>query len=163
MKNKTSDSAAYAIGENLFILLPFLVMIIIYFKQDKLSSIFYEPEWSLASTVMIGQSIIKLIHTITKSASKNKNLSFRSYTIGAVLSFLVVIGLVPLIIILSLVFLSDKNEDWLMILQIIYFAVALTIFTAMNVGQIKTEEEDEEETKNQISALNSKIREYEKK
>lgn len=142
MSEKKSDSTAYAIGEMLFILLPFIVMLIIYTYENKLSSIIYEPEWSLASSVMFGQSVIKFIHTITKSASKKGNRKFFSYTIGTIFSVLIVLGLVPSLIILALVFISKEPQLWLITLQIIYFFLASIVFTCINILHISIEEDE---------------------
>lgn len=139
---KSSQATGYAIGEISFIILPFIVMIIIYIYLNKLNNILYEPEWSLASSVMFGQSIIKMIHAIN-NGTKGKKVHLKSYNIGAMISLLIVIGLIPSLIVLSLIFTSKEIPNWLMIMQIIYFIFAITIFTIANVMQIKFEEDNE--------------------
>jgi hypothetical protein len=146
--NKESQKMSYAFGELLFIFLPFLVMAIIYFYKNKINTILYEPEWSLAASVMFGQSIIKFIHILTKKRA-GKTMTVKTYNLGAGLSAIMVLGLVPTLISLSLIFTSELVPDWLMITQIILFVLATIVFSAINMLQIDIEEEEEEKIERQ--------------
>lgn len=147
--SKKSQANGFAIGEIVFILLPFIVMTIIYVYENKLITILKEPEWSLASSVMFGQSIIKIIHCMTRNSFMEKKTIYE-YNLGAALAIFIVLGLVPSLIVLSLIFISNNTPEWLIVFQIILFITALIVFTTINRLQVQLEEEVEEKTKKQI-------------
>jgi hypothetical protein len=133
-KDKDDESIAYAIGEISFIFLPFIVMIIIFSFKENLGNILNQPEWSLAASVMFGQSIIKLIYSIRKS----RGVYF--YRLGAVISLLVILGLVPSLTVLSLIFISTIVPLWLIVLQMILFIISAILFFGANAIQVNEDQ-----------------------
>ena len=91
-QNRVKNNQAYGfiIGELSFILLPFLVMTLIYIYKNNLNHLLKEPEWSLTASVLFGQSIIKLIHTIIKAGKDGK--AIKHYNVGAFISLLILFG-----------------------------------------------------------------------
>lgn len=138
-KENESQSWGFALGEICFILLPFVVMLIILLYQGKITEIFNKPEWSFASSVMFGQTIIKLIHSIGK---KRENYVVYQYNAGAFIAAIIVLGLVPSLILLALLFTTLIVPLWIIISQLVIFVLALILFTTINLMIIKEEEED---------------------
>ena len=134
---KEKQVYGYLIGELSFILLPFLVMTLIYTDKNNLDRIFEEPSWSLTAAVLFGQSIIKMIHIVVK-ASMN-GISIKHYNVGAFISLLILLGLVPSLVVLSLIYNHDIVPIWLIILQMIVFALSIISYCAISKLQVEEE------------------------
>ncbi|PWB55996.1 MAG: hypothetical protein C3F13_02745 [Anaerolineales bacterium] len=120
------------IAELLFIILPFIVIGIISFSKGEFSAFFRIPEWSLASSILVGQTIVKLISGLV---SKPRKIAWENTAL--ILSIIIVLILVPVLIILSLIMTTDTPSAWLVIAQIIYFFLSATLFYAGgSIGQI---------------------------
>jgi hypothetical protein len=139
-EKKNSQVYAYVIGELAFIFMPFLVMTIIFAYKLKLDEMLKEPEWSLASAVMFGQAIIKMYNGI----SKNKNNEILHYNVSALFALIMLFGLVPSLIVLSLIYNSTVDlPNWLIIVQIFLFILAVIVFSVVNKIHFEIEEENE--------------------
>ena len=146
MRKKDNQAWAYVIGELAFIFMPFLVMTIIFAYKMKLNQILTEPEWSLASAVMFGQSIIKMYHSLSKVNPKGKVMH---YNVSAMFSLVILFGLVPSLIILSLIYTTDcELPNWVVITQIILFILAVIVFSGVNKLHIEIEEDENERLNN---------------
>lgn len=139
-----SQANAFALGEICFILLPFIVMILLFLYKNNIGQIFNEPEWSLAASVMFGQSIIKLIHMI---GIPKKSSSIYQYRLGTMVSIIILLGLVPSLIILALIYTSQEPLLWLNIMQVVLFVLAIILFYSVNYGVVQFEEEEKEKEK----------------
>lgn len=128
-KGKNNQILGYIIGEFSFVILPFLVITLIHLYKGDIDHIFSSTEWSIVSAVIFGQSIIKLIHAIGK-VHKTKNIMH--YNIGAIVSLIIVVGLVPCLILLALISISCCVPTWLQVIQIILFVLALVVFYFAN-------------------------------
>jgi len=142
---KNTQSNAFALSELCFILLPFVVIIITFGFKENLIDIFKIPEWSLASSVMFGQTIIKVIYTIGKNYGKGNYLPY--YNTGAFVSLIILFGLAPSLTVLSLIFTINDVPIWLIVLQFILFILAIFIFYLVNTILILEEEEKEVKNK----------------
>jgi hypothetical protein len=133
MRIKNSQNNAYSIlgAEFLFILLPFIVSGIVFSYKGDLSRLLTMPEWSLAASVLIGQSLVKFISGMLA----NKDVyTARWERVALAISFLIVVGLVPSLIILSLVLVDGVHTGRLMIAQGGIFALAVVVFFAFGAG-----------------------------
>ena len=142
-KKKNSQAVAYVIGELAFIFMPFLVMTIIFAYKQKLNQMLCEPEWSLASAVMFGQAIIKMYHGV----SKNDNKTILHYNVSALFALIMLFGLVPSLIVLSLIYNTSAGDlpSWLIIIQICLFILAVLVFSAINKLHVEIEEKENKE------------------
>ena len=124
---------AYAIlgAEFLFILLPFIVSAIVFSYKGDYSKLLRIPEWSLAASVLIGQSLVKFISGMLANRDSYKAHWER---VALAVSFLIVLGLVPSLIILCLVLLDGLASTGLMISQVFIFALAVAAFFAFGAG-----------------------------
>jgi len=140
-KKNSSQAHNFAIGETCFIIMPFIVMTIIFAFKHKLEEMLFVPEWSLAASVMFGQTIIKIIHSIGKYSVR---YTIYQYRLGMYLSFIIIIGLVPSLVILSIINSFNKQEipNWIYIIQIILFIIATVIFYLINGLQVEQEEDE---------------------
>lgn len=139
-KKKASQTWGYLISELSFIFVPFLVMTIIFAYKMKLSQIFSEPEWSLASAVMFGQSIIKSYHGFSKASHPGRILH---YNIAGMFSLIILFGLIPSLIILSIIYTAEYDLPlWVIILQIFLFILAVFVFSIINIISFEFEEKE---------------------
>jgi ABC-type polysaccharide transport system permease subunit len=101
-RRKNSQINAFAIlgAEFMFILLPFVVSGIVFSYKGDYSKMLGMHEWSLAASVLIGQSLVKFISGMLA----NRDVYTAHWErVALAISFLIVAGLVPSLIILSLV------------------------------------------------------------
>jgi ABC-type polysaccharide transport system permease subunit len=130
---RNSHKNAYAIlgAEFLFILLPFIVSGIVFSYKGHYSKLLDMHEWSLAACVLIGQSLVKFISGMLA----NKDVyTARWERVAFAISFLIVAGLVPSLIILSLVLIDGVHSRGLAIAQVGIFVLAVVVFFAFGGG-----------------------------
>ncbi|MDQ1591607.1 MAG: hypothetical protein QOG71_2234 [Pyrinomonadaceae bacterium] len=113
------------LAEVLFIILPFIVTGIVFSYQGVPLKIIYLPEWSLASSVLMGQALVKYISNILSSKGQ-RNLHWERVALS--LSALIVFGLAPSLLILSLILVTDPFSKGLAISQIVLFLLGLLAF-----------------------------------
>jgi hypothetical protein len=130
----------YFLSEISFVILPLIVISIVYLCKNEIIKLFYSPEWSFATTIIIGQIILKLISIVLNS--KNSVIKYR---VEGSLAFAIVFGLIPSSIFLVF-FLLEITPFWLVIVQIIYFIMSLFAFYLI-IG-MKTDMELNGEIKN---------------
>lgn len=130
-KNKKSDNSkerkvqynAIVTAEILFVLLPFIVIGIISFHKGDVSRIFSIPEWSLASAILVGQTIVKLISGLL---AKPREIVWEK--VALLLAILIVLVLVPSLIVLTLVMISEEVPLWLILFQVSVFFLSVFLF-----------------------------------
>jgi|GEM_PF-1779493 len=131
-KRRHQNNAYSILGaEFLFILLPFIVSGIVFSHKGDYSRLLYMPEWSLAASVLIGQSLVKFISGMLA----NKDVyTARWERVAFGISFLIVVGLVPSLIILSLVLAAGVPSLGLIIAQLVIFPFGVVVFFAFGAG-----------------------------
>jgi hypothetical protein len=115
----------------MFILLPFVVSGIVFSYKGDYSKLLGMHDWSLAASVLIGQSLVKFISGMLANRG--------AYTahwerVALAISFLIVAGLVPSLIILSLVLVDGVYSKQMAIAQLGIFALAVAVFFAFGAG-----------------------------
>lgn len=110
-----------ATAELLFVVLPFIVIAITLAHRGELRTIFYLPEWSIVSAVIMGQTIRTLVSLV---------LGEKVYKapILLALTILIVFGLVPILVILSIVLIADKVSTALAAVQGTMFCISAFLF-----------------------------------
>jgi hypothetical protein len=125
---KTSDPSTANIlciigSEALFVILPLIVLAIVFVSSGKSTLLFSSPEWSFASSIFIGLSIVKLISAVGFS---DREIHWQRPAF--VVAGLIVLGLVPSLIILSLMLTAQNPSRGLIITQISLFLVGVAAF-----------------------------------
>ncbi|WP_278183522.1 hypothetical protein [Vibrio misgurnus] len=121
--NKSSQNAwLILLSEYLFIFLPFLVIGIIKIYKSDFSTFFQAADWSFAASILFGQVIVKLVSgsVIHKKA--------RWQRVVVLLSFILVLGLVPSLVVLALVLIDGGVSSFLVITQLVLFTLASVVF-----------------------------------
>jgi hypothetical protein len=136
MENQAKEARFFAIGELFFVLLPIIVLLITFSVNHKIDEFFKLPEWSILTAVMFGQSIIKNIHIVGKSM-KVGTLNY--YQFGAIIAAILIIGLIPSLVILSLIFTLNTLPFWVYIAQLILFIIAIILFYFANGSSVFAE------------------------
>lgn len=120
-------SAAGIVAELLFVLLPLVVITIIRLVDlETIGAIMRLPDWSFASAVLFGQSIVKLVGGVAAQRSPG-----RWEAISLVVSILVVLGLVPALVVLALTLSLESPPSGLIILQVLLFVVSIGVFATI--------------------------------
>jgi len=133
-----SRSKGVVISEILFIILPLIIIVIYLFIQKSTISIFYKSDWTFASIVLFGQSIIKFTSGLIKS-----NMKFHWQKVALILSFLIVIGLIPATIVLILILGSPSISLRLVVLQMVVFIVSVLVYFFIgSTGQLYLDKEE---------------------
>jgi len=131
MKSET-ESKLVILSEILFVLLPILIILIIHLLTSHSTSIFRSHELSYATIVLFGQTIVKFATGICKSKAKN-----RWQLVAFILTSIIILGLVPSIVILSLLLLINEPDIWILWAQLIFFIFSVcTTYIVGTVGQM---------------------------
>jgi hypothetical protein len=117
-----------ASSELLFVVLPFIVIAITLRHRGEFHSILYLPEWSIVSAVVMGQAIIRLVYTVLGDDKETEVSIF-------IITLLLVFGLVPILVVLSIVLIADKVSTSLAVVQGVGFLTSTTIFWFASLAQ----------------------------
>lgn len=110
------------LSEYLFIFLPFLVIGIIKIYKADFSTFFQAADWSFAASILFGQVIVKLV----SGSVIYKNAKWQRVVV--LLSFILVLGLVPSLIVLALILIDGGVSDFLVNMQLTLFSLASLVF-----------------------------------
>jgi len=120
------------VAEFSFVLLPLLVIAILHAAESRICNIFYAPEWSFATSVLFGLTIVKLIMGVAA-----REHSFHWQFIGLTAALLLVFGLVPSLIVLSVVFRASQPSLGFAIAQLFLFLIStVSFFIFGTIGQM---------------------------
>lgn len=133
MKNSKSQGASLVlIADYIFYLLPFMILLIIRLAQDKFSDLLLISDWSIASTIMYGQLIVKLSSALA-STSRDKKIP----AITLYLTVLVCLGLVVNVVVYVLMLLMPSTGIGITQLVLFFFASVCHFVFGAAVGYIK--------------------------
>lgn len=117
-----------ALVEVLFVILPLVVLIIVLsYKGRTWAAMLESAEWSFATAVFIGQSIVKVVQGVTGHRSRKVNAE----RIGLIVALLVVLGLVPALTVLGLVLVNEPPPHFLINLQLFLFVGSIAVFVLL--------------------------------
>jgi hypothetical protein len=116
------NTLSLLVSEVLFIILPLIVLAIVLTYQRKSFELFHTPEWSFISTIIFGQILLKII----AAALSSKDFQWQRIVFTA--AFLIVLGIVPSLLILTLVLVSDTPSNTLAIAQLVLCFVSIILF-----------------------------------
>ncbi len=111
------------VSELLFILLPFFVIVPVYAYLHRAREIPWHPEWSIASAVLFGQTIIKLLRVARVGNSQMAGL-YAALAIAPGLVFSIAI-----LVIMESEEQSLQPPPWLAVTQGVWFLVAVVYFS----------------------------------
>ncbi|MGD0442470.1 MAG: hypothetical protein ABSA39_00905 [Edaphobacter sp.] len=114
-----------AFSDLCFVLLPFIVISIILIFTGRWHEVLYVPEWSIATPVVVGQTISRMVSSIANRSVVKEGVVF---VICAVIVFL----LVPSLIILGFVLEAPKVTTGLAVTQIALFLAGVVLSFIMN-------------------------------
>ncbi|ANB21971.1 MULTISPECIES: hypothetical protein [Alteromonas] len=117
MKLKAQGAVMYLMASYLFVLLPFVILVIVKFAQDKTSELLLLSDWSIASSVIYGQLIVKLT-TALAGTSKSKKMAGITFNITLLICFGLAINIVVYVLMLVM---PSENIGFI---QLILFAAA---------------------------------------
>ena len=115
-------------AELAFLLAPFVVIAFAYLYKGDLRNVLYTPYWSLASSILIGQALIRFIARLLQSNAHDPTISWERVTL--IFSVLIVLGLVPSLVVLLLVLISTQPSAYLGIAQMVLFVVGFCLYLA---------------------------------
>lgn len=119
------------IAELCFIFLPFVVIIIVDFTKGDSARLIQTSDWSLASTLLFGQTIVKLIMGV--AAQKR---SFKYQHFGLITALIIVVGLVPSIATIIMFHFFSRLTDLGIVIQFILLGLSIFVFLVFGtIGQ----------------------------
>lgn len=132
--NKAESNAKLIIFiELLFSILPLIIIFILHIALNKpLKEIFYSTDISFVSVAVFGQTVIRFMSGIAKSQTK-KNWQ----KIAFISSLLFILGVVPSIIYLILIYLNVLSSKIVYFLQLICFFLSVVCYWVIGtIGQM---------------------------
>ena len=131
MSNINHQNSRYILlSEYLFILVPFVVIVIVRSYNGSLQTLFEAPDWSFAASILWGQTIVKLV-----AGGSSGTVVWQRMTL--IISAIFVFGLIPSLVTLTIMLISESPPIYHVYLQLILFVLAsLVYFLVGSVGQI---------------------------
>lgn len=114
---KKQSTSLVLIADYIFYLLPFIILLITRLAQGELSNFLLISDWSIASTIMYGQLIVKLSSTL---AATNKQKKIPAITLY--LTSLVCLGLVVNVVVYVLMLIMPNANIGMT--QLVLFSIA---------------------------------------
>ncbi|MDN2481240.1 hypothetical protein [Vibrio agarivorans] len=134
---KTANSNILAlIADYIFVILPFVIILIVRSAQGVTGSFYMLPDWGIAATIVYGQLIVKLATALARTNKPKKTSAVNFY-----LTLLIAFGLVVNVVI-NILMLVIPNEV-LGKTQIVLFTLAtmchFIVGTAVNYIELPIE------------------------
>ena len=99
--NKPQGSVLSLMADYIFVLLPFIILVIVKFAQDKSSELILLSDWSIASSIIYGQLIVKL-STALASTTKSKKMPGITFNITILVCLGLAINIVIYVLMLTM-------------------------------------------------------------
>jgi len=116
-KHKPQGEILSLMASYIFVILPFIILVIVKFAQDKSSELLLLSDWSIASSIIYGQLIVKLT---TALAATNRSKKMPSITFN--ITLLVCLGLaINIVVYVLMLVIPSQNIG---IVQLILFTIA---------------------------------------
>lgn len=139
MKTDQKEKEAFWIisSEILFAVMPLIVLIFItLLTTRKFVELFQRSDISFISVFYFGQTLVRFISGIAKSQKKKK-----WQIVAFFITVLFLIGIIPSILLLLIIYLGINTENYIYVLQSIWLIMSLiTYFIFGEIGQIYLEE-----------------------
>lgn len=138
MMNKTESNAKMIICiELLFSTLPLIIILILHIALKKpVKEIFYSTDISFISVAIFGQTVIRFMSGIAKSQTK-KNWQ----KIAFISSLLFIVGVVPSVIFLIIIYSNEAVAKIVYYLQFIWFVLSIVSYWIVGtIGQMYLDE-----------------------
>lgn len=136
----TADVVVALGPELLFAALPFIVFAIVLWAKGNLGHFFYMPELSLASAVLLGQAIARFTAGVLVAIRTAKKGSHEFVVL--ILTFALVLGLVPVLVVLVLVLMAPGPNTNLAWAQGVLFMWTIILYAVLaGMGQLLLAEE----------------------
>ena len=121
-------------AEVTFALLPLLVVLMVMIYAGRFPLLFSSPEWSFGAAILFGQAVVKFVAGLARAGAAAPG------PVALVVTLVVVFGLVPSLIILTMLLLSAESLRcpalWLEASQILLFFCAAILYLVLGtVGE----------------------------
>ncbi len=116
-KHKPQGAILTLMASYLFVLLPFIILVIVKLAEDKSSELLLLSDWSIASSIIYGQLIVKLT-TALSATNKSKKMPGITFNI----TLLVCLGLAINIVVYVLMLVMPSQN--IGIIQLALFTIA---------------------------------------
>ena len=142
-------------AETLLVLLPFVVMAIVLAQKGELSKLPYRPEWGVASSALIGLAMVRFVSGLLHAGTLIEGVAWERVLL--LFAAILVFGLVPSLLVLSLVLVSKTPSGYLAAMQIAFFAVSLFLFISLGwAGEHVLTQSTETEKQHELTVLRSR-------
>jgi hypothetical protein len=133
---RSQNVLAASVSEFLFVVLPLIVITIIFWHNNRESEIMASPECSFGASVLFGNGLVKLVGGLSARGGMHGE------RVGLFCAIILVLGLVPSLVVLSLILLSEHPSSGLIRAQELLgvFAVVAFFFCA-DMGSLPRESE----------------------
>ena len=153
--NNPRNSLCVVGAEALLVLLPFVVMAIVQAQKGELSQLPAMPEWGVASSALIGLAMVRFAAGLLHARAPVEGLAWERVLL--LFALIVVLGLVPSLLVLSLVLLAKPPSSLLAAMQIGFFLVALFLFISLGwAGEHMLGDTSEAEKDHEVTVLRSR-------
>jgi hypothetical protein len=113
-------------AEVAFAVLPLLVVLMVLIHARHSAHLFASPEWSFGAAILFGQSLVKFISGLARGGEAATG------PVALIVALLVVFGLVPSLIVLTMTLQSAEMNltpsTWLQILQVLLFLAGAAMY-----------------------------------
>jgi hypothetical protein len=120
-KERRNDALQSVIAEVLFVLLPMIVIGTVLAVRGEIQRFIYIPEWSLVNAVIVGQSVMKMFSGVLRFDTRQPGNLLLTVA-GAI-----VLLLVPTLVVLSFILVSDHVAPFLAVVQLVLFACGIAL------------------------------------
>jgi hypothetical protein len=124
-RNATIDALSGTLAELLFVALPLIVLSVVGVLRNKMVwEIVSNPEWSFAAAILFGQAAVRFVSGAARHGAENWQ------RVVLAISLILVVGLVPSLVVMTLVLLSEAPAVALVWSQMGFFAAGAIAFLA---------------------------------
>jgi len=124
-RKATIDALSGTVAELLFVVLPLIVLSVVGVLRNRMVwEIVSNPEWSFAAAILFGQAAVRFVSGAARHGAENWQ------RVVLAISLILVVGLVPSLVVMTLVLLSAAPAVALVSSQMGFFTAGAVAFVA---------------------------------
>ena len=119
-------------AELMFVFMPLVIIVFAFAYKGQLITSVFSPEWAFGASILFGQTLVKFILMTVGIASSGREISLGA--LALLISAFIVLLIVPSLIVLVLVLITDTPSILLAITQLGLFI--LSVLTYLVLGGV---------------------------
>jgi len=124
-------------AELMFVFMPLVIIVVAFAYKGQLVTSAFSPEWAFGASILFGQTLVKFILMTVGIASSGREISLGA--LALLISAFIVLLVVPSLLVLVLVLITDTPSILLAIAQIGLFILSVLAYLVLGGVSVRAQ------------------------